>query len=227
MEMIDSDSPGSGHARLSKAHQLKRPMGLLGVTLVATAMVLGGAWLGTSLAANYMAPVLAIVLAIVAIGLVVLAGQRLTPASNELRAATFAAAFVGCLLVVICTFNGSFVALRFKSDQSAWMDAVVRAEHEASANPICSPPAGSQEHLPGIGNVDTPCAILPGLHNQLQVRFELSNSASSSGLVYLASAADLSQLFDQCVFHLDGPWWRYTSSSAGGCSEGYSFISGP
>jgi hypothetical protein len=213
-------------ARTARPAVVDHPLRLVWLALVAVGLValaLIGAWRLTGLQRGYSATIFAVGVAIFAAIILLLIGQWLVPDRN--LAPWFCELFGvgGCLLVVFAAWNGSLLQLKMKTSEPSWTKSVNQAlgsQHGGCVD------ATTTAVMPGIGLIDLRCVTLAGRHNHIQVSLLHQGTRGSSGVLYMPSSLDLREQRDQCLLHLDGPWWQISSLSEGGCPSGFQFIPG-
>jgi hypothetical protein len=208
---------------LAKNDHPARWMWLVVLVIVVVGLVFGVSWLLTGLGGNEKATIFSIMAAIAAVGTVYQVSRALTPGHIHLRTLTTGASAIGCLLVVLGTWNSNVLAIKSRADETAWLAAAKQTLRETTPQSTCSAPPIDQSGLPGFGRVDERCVDLAGAHNAVAVRFIQGEGISRSGLLYMPHSADLQLQWDWCVAHLDGPWWQITSSTDH-CPAGYHFV---
>ncbi len=177
--------------------------------------------------------------AVVALVVVASAGVLLVGPRWRLRLGALLVTLLGCLAVAGLVASGSLLQAAWPQDLTAadvtshgasWTVAV---RHESAARPMyCAPALPMDRQLPGWGRVDSVCSTR-GIGG-LQVSFVHAASAndplggSARSLEYLSQSASAQELWDQCVWHISGPWWEAQSpADAGGCPQGWVFVGGP
>ena len=130
------------------------------------------------------------------------------------------------LLLSAGAWTGTLLTVKMKAYEPAWQAAVDRAVATTSAaGPSCTTSATGYLDVPGIGIAYGRCVVVPGPHNGLQVSFVPRNVSSGTGLLYMPDSSDARMRSDECLSHLDGPWWQVGWSN-GNCPTGWTFIPG-
>ena len=202
-----------GHLRLYLA-----VIGAVTMTFVAT-------WLLTGLDGPFVPTIVAAGTSFVGINALALAAPRLAPRRRRTQWIGFIATCIGCATIVVLSWSGTLLSAKARTEEAAWLRAADRAVSQTtSSSQGCQRPSAADASLPWVGTVVARCVLLPGPHNNVQVRFLQRVGPGAAGILYLGSGADITQQWDWCVAHLDGPWWRIHSSSGGACPPGSRFI---
>ena len=123
-------------------------------------------------------------------------------------------------------------AAKLKANEHVWLAAATKALHMpfVGSNLCGSSPAGDTTStgafMPGYGPVGQICVLPnPGLGNP-QVQFLRGMEHGFGGLVYNPYNIGLGTP-DECVGHVDGPWWQFQPLlSSNSCPSGFQFIGG-
>lgn len=214
----DDDRPAPTGDRHGRRRLCLAVLGVVGVTSVAT-------WLLTGLDGPFVPTVAAVATSCIGIFAVACTAHPLAPRHPRDQWLGLIATGIAGAAVVALSWSGTLVSAKVGTEEAAWQRAADQAVTQATSDRQgCLPPPAGDATLPGIGTVVARCVLLPGPHNDVQVRFLQRTGPGAAGVVYLASGADVTQQWDWCVAHLDGPWWRIHSSTDGTCPTGSRFI---
>ncbi len=219
--LLEAPAPGSAPP----------PSGRLGLVpiacgLVAIAAMASIAWWSAHLGGNLGPTVVSLGTTIAACALAIVVMRLVCPTWKWHRQLV-AAGIIGVgLLLSAGAWYGTFLTLKMKAYEPAWQAAVDRAVASTSAaGTSCTTSAAGYIKMPGIGLAYGRCVVAPGPHNGLQVSFLPRNVSSGTGLLYMPDSSDARMRSDECLSHLDGPWWQVGWPN-GNCPTGWTFIPG-
>ncbi len=194
--------------------------------LMAVGIIVSIAWWSTDLGGNLgsTVTVLGVTLAACVSATVVM---RLVCPERESQRRLVATVIIGVgLLLSAGAWHGTLLAVKIRTYEPAWQAAVDRAVTATTATgAACTTSTNGYVYMPGIGHADGRCVVVPGVHNGLQVTFFPRSVASGSGLLYMPDSSDARMRSDECLSHLDGPWWQVGEPN-GNCPTGWTFIPG-
>jgi hypothetical protein len=127
------------------------------------------------------------------------------------------------LLLSAGAWYGTLLTVKMRAFEPGWQASVDRAATATGAT--CTTSTVGYLELPGIGRADRRCVVARGVHNGLQVTFVDGGVPSATGLLYMPDRADVRTRSDECLSHLDGPWWQVGWPN-GNCPTGWTFIPG-
>lgn len=195
--------------------------------LVAVALMASVAWWSAYLGGNLGPAVASLGVTFAACALAIVVMRLVFPAWKW-QQQLVAAVIIGVgLLLSAGAWCGTFLTVKMRAYEPAWQAAVDRALATTSAaGPSCTASATGYINMPGIGIAYGRCVVVPGPHNGLQVSFVPRNVSSGTGLLYMPYGSDARMRWDECLSHLDGPWWQVGWPN-GNCPAGWTFIPGP
>jgi hypothetical protein len=119
-----------------------------------------------------------------------------------------------------------------KANEKVWLAAATRAlQVPVVGSNLCGgsgtgDTATTQASLPGYGPVSQICVIPNSNLGSPQVQFLRDQQHGFGGLVYNPGNIGL-RMPDECVGHLDGPWWQFQPLlSSAACPPGFQFVGG-
>jgi hypothetical protein len=205
-----------------------RRLGLVPIAsgLVAVAAMASIAWWSAHLGGNLGPTVISFGATIAACALAIVV-MRLACPMWKWQRQLVAAVIIGVgLLLSAGAWYGTLLTVKMKAYEPAWQVAVDRAVATTSAaGPSCTTSAAGYINMPGIGIAYGRCVVVPGPHNGLQVSFAPRSVSSGTGLLYMPDSSDARMRSDECLSHLDGPWWQVGWPN-GNCPTGWTFIPG-
>jgi hypothetical protein len=147
-------------------------------------------------------------------------------------AAVLLVAFVTGLAWWHATDTAKADSATLKANEKVWLAAATGALQTplAGSNLCGSSAAGdsasAQASLPGYGPISRIC-VMPNTNlGAPQVQFLRDEQHGFGGLVYNPDNIALG-MPDECVGHLDGPWWQFQPLlSSNGCPTGFQFVGG-
>jgi hypothetical protein len=206
----------------------KGPLGLVPIAcgLVAVAVMASIAWWSADLGGNLSSTVMVLGVTIAAFVTAVVALRLMYPGRKSQRQLV-AVVIIGVgLLLSAASWTGTILTVKMKAYEPAWQAAVDRAVATTSAvGPSCTTSAAGYINMPGVGIAYGSCVVVPGSHNGLQVSFVPRNVSSGTGLIHMPDGSDARMRSDECLSHLDGPWWQVGWPN-GNCPTGWTFIPG-
>jgi len=123
-------------------------------------------------------------------------------------------------------------AAKLKANEKVWLAAATSALNEpvVGSNLCGNSPAGyttsTQAYMPGFGPVAQICVSPNTNLGKPQVQFLRDKQHGFGGLVYNPYNIGLG-MPDECVEHLDGPWWQFQPLlSSNSCPSGFQFVGG-
>ncbi len=201
-----------------------RRLGLVPIAcgLVAIAAMASIAWWSAHLGGNLGPTVISLGATIAACALAIVVMRLVCPTWKWQRQLV-AAVIIGVgLLLSAGAWYGTFLTMKMKAYEPAWQAVVDRG---APIRPSCTTSAAGYINMPGIGIAYRRCVVFPGPHNGLQVTFVSRSVSSGTGLLYMPVWSDARMRSDECLSHLDGPWWQVGWPN-GNCPTGWTFIPG-
>jgi len=207
------------------------PKGTLGLVsiacgLVAVAAIASIAWWSADLGGNLSSTVIVLGVSIAACVSAVVALRLMCPGRKS-QHQLVAVVIIGVgLLLSAGAWTGTLLTVKMRAYEPAWQAAVDRAVATTNAaGPSCTTSATGYINMPGIGIAYGRCVVVPGPHNGLQVSFVPRSVSSGTGLLYMPDSSDARMRSDECLSHLDGPWWQVGWPN-GNCPTGWTFIPG-
>ena len=194
--------------------------------LVAVAAMASIAWWSADLGGNLNSTVIVLGASIAACVSAVVALRLMYPGRKSQRQLV-AVVIIGVgLLLSAGAWTGALLTVKMRTYEPAWQAAVDRAVATTSAAaPSCTTSATGYINMPGIGIANGRCVVVPGPHNGLQVSFVPRSVSSGTGLLYMPDSSDARMRSDECLSHMDGPWWQVGWPN-GNCPTGWTFIPG-
>jgi hypothetical protein len=195
-------------------------------TVMSVALIAWIAWWSTDLGGNLDSAV-TVVGATVGLCVSVFVAMRLACPRQESQRRVVATVIVGVgLLLSLGAWHGTFLTLKMRSYEPGWQMAVDRALTETtSTGAYCSTSTSGYVFLPGIGRADGRCVVLRGAHENVQVSFFRHAGVPDTGLLFMPDSADARTRPDECLSHLDGPWWQVGWPN-GNCPSDWTFVPG-
>ena len=219
--LLEASAPVDGPPR-------SRLLGLVPITcgLTAVGVIASIAWWSTSLGGNLSSTVTVIVVTLAACVSAIVV-MRLVCPERESQRRLVATVVIGVgLLLAAGAWYGTLLAVKMRAYEPAWQSAVDRAvTATTAAGPSCATSTAGYVYLPGIGNAYGRCVVFPGTHNGIQVSFIPRSVSSGTGLLYMPDSSDARMQSDECLSHIDGPWWQVGWPN-GNCPIGWTFIPG-
>jgi len=204
------------------------PLGLVPIAcgLVAVAAIASIAWWSADLGGNPSSTVMVLGVTIAVCISAVVALRLMYPGPKSQRRLV-AVVIIGVgLLLSAGSWTGTLLTVKMKAYEPAWQAAVDRAVATTSATgPSCTTSAAGYINMPGVGIAHGRCVVVPGPHNGLQVSFAPRSVSSGTGLLYMSDNSDARLRSDECLSHLDGPWWQVGWPN-GNCPTGWTFVPG-
>ena len=207
------------------------PSGGLGLVpiacgLVAIAAMASIAWWSAHLGGNLGSTVISLGVTIAACALAIVVMRLVCPTWKWQRQLV-AAVIIGVgLLLSAGAWYGTLLTMKMKAYEPAWQAAVDRAvATTTAAGPSCTTSTVGYINMPGIGIAHGRCVVVPGPHNGLQISFLPHSVSSGTGLLYMPDSSDARMQSDECLSHIDGPWWQVGWPN-GNCPTGWTFIPG-
>jgi hypothetical protein len=207
------------------------PKGRLGLVpiacgLMAVAAMVSIAWWSADLGGNLSSTVIVLGVSIAACVSAVVALRLMCPGRKS-QHQLVAVVMIGVgLLLSAGAWTGTLLTVKMRAYEPAWRAAVDRAVATTNAaGPSCTTSATGYINMPGIGIAYGRCVVVPGPHNGLQVSFVPRSVSSGTGLLYMPDSSDARMRSDECLSHLDGPWWQVGWPN-GNCPTGWTFIPG-
>ena len=190
--------------------------------LVAIAAMALIAWWSARLGGNLGPTVISLGATIAACVLAIVVMRLVCPTWKWQRQLV-AAVIVGVgLLLSAGAWYGTILTMKMKAYELAWQAVVDRG---VPIRPSCTTSAAGYINMPGIGMAYRRCVVLPGPSNGIQVSFLPRSVSSGTGLLYMPAWSDERMRWDECLSHLDGPWWQVGWPN-GNCPTGWTFIPG-
>ena len=194
--------------------------------LVSIAAMASTAWWSTDLGGNLDSTVIVIGVTIAACVSAIVVMRLVCPERKSQRRLVVAVLLGVGLLLSAGAWYGTLLTVRMRAYEPEWQSAVDRAvAATTAAGPSCTASTAGYVDLPGIGHAYGRCVVVPGVHNGLQVSFAPRNITSGTGLLYMPDSSDARMRSDECLSHLDGPWWQVGWPN-GDCPTGWKFIPG-
>jgi hypothetical protein len=174
------------------------------------------------------------ILAVIGVGLLpVLAAalmyhRRMRPKLPPLnRHVLLAGAIILPLVVGAWSYRGAVVTLRFRlTEESRLASFVTLANRDAARWRDGCAPGYDFPAVPGLGNLEWVCS---SRGTDPQVEFDGRGYSNGVGVAYIWSPHGTAETIasDECVFHLDGPWWMLTNGLDGtACPLGWNGVGG-
>jgi hypothetical protein len=117
-----------------------------------------------------------------------------------------------------------------KANETVWLAAATGALQSSAGSNLCGSSAAGDiattTSLPGYGPVSRICVMPNPNLGHPQVQFLRDKQHGFGGLVYNPGNIGLG-MPDECVGHLDGPWWQFQPLlSSNACPNGFQFVGG-
>jgi len=219
--LLDAPAPVDGPPRNGLLWLMPNTYGLIAVGVIASVT-----WWSTSLGGNLSSTVTVVGVTFAACVSGIVAMRLICPERVSQRRLV-ATVIIGVgLLLSAGAWYGTLLAVKMRAYEPAWQSAVDRAvTATTSARPSCTTSTAGYVYMPGIGNAYGRCVVVPSTHNGLQVSFIPRNVSSGTGLLYMPDSSDARMRSDECLSHIDGPWWQVGWPNAN-CPMGWTFIPG-
>ena len=219
--LLEVPAPDDAPSRNGRLWLVPITCGLMAIGVIASI-----AWWSTGLGGNLgsTVTVLGVTLAACVSAIVVM---RLVCPERESQRRLVATVIIGVgLLLSAGAWWGTLLTVKMRPYEPGWQAAVGRAVTETTATgAACTASTAGYVFLPGIGHADGRCVVARGVHNDVQVTFFPRSVASGTGLLYMPDSSDARMRSDECLSHLDGPWWQVGWPN-GNCPTGWTFIPG-
>ena len=219
--LLEAPAPDDAPSRNVRLGLVPIACGLMAVAVMASI-----AWWSTDLGGNLGSTVivLGVTLAACVSAIVVM---RLVCPERKSQRRLVATVIIGVgLLLSAGAWYGTLLTVKMRAYEPAWQSAVDRAvTATTAAGASCTTSMAGYVYLLGIGRAYGRCVVVPGVHNGLQVSFIPRSVSSGTGLLYMPDSADARMRSDECLSHLDGPWWQVGWPN-GNCPTGWTFIPG-